>query len=73
MKTSELASNLYEIPIIDNHCHPPLKSRIETETALKRFFTESFDPRIVSDHLQHTLFYQQSLRDMSALLGIEPD
>lgn len=73
MTTSEFALKLDEIPIIDNHCHPPLKSRIETESALKRFFTESFDPQIVSDHVQHTLFYQQSLRDIGALLGREPD
>ena len=73
MNHSEFALDLDEIPVIDNHCHPPMKSRIETESGLKRFFTESFDPRIVSDHVQHTLFYQQSLRDIGALLGCEPD
>ena len=74
MKISKPVLSLDEVPIIDNHCHPPLKSPIETESALKRFFTESFDPRIVSDHVQHTLFYQQSLRDIGVMLGrgLEP-
>jgi predicted TIM-barrel fold metal-dependent hydrolase len=73
MNASEFTHSLNKIPIVDNHCHPPLKSRIETESAFKQFFTESFDPRIVSDHVQHTLFYQQSLRDIGALLNREPD
>ena len=69
MENSDFTLKLNEIPVIDNHCHPPLKSGIETESEFKRFFTESFDPRIVSSHVQNTLFYPQSLRDINAMLG----
>ena len=69
MENSDFTLKLNEIPVIDNHCHPPLKSNIETESEFKRFFTESFDPRIVSGHVQNTLFYPQSLRDINAMLG----
>jgi predicted TIM-barrel fold metal-dependent hydrolase len=69
MENSDFTLKLNEIPVIDNHCHPPLKSSIETESEFKRFFTESFDPRIVSSHVQNTLFYPQSLRDINAMLG----
>ena len=69
MENSDFTLKLNEIPVIDNHCHPPLKASIETESEFKRFFTESFDPRIVSSHVQNTLFYSQSLRDINAMLG----
>ena len=34
-------------------------------------FSESRDPRIAADHVEHTLFYQQSLRDMAHLLDCD--
>ena len=63
-----MALDLHSIPIIDDHCHPPHRRQPETEEELKAYFTESRDTRIVSDHVQHTLFYRQSLRDLASLL-----
>ena len=60
MEHSDFTLKLNDIPVIDNHCHPPLKSSIETESEFKRFFTESFDPRIVSSHVQNTLFIHKA-------------
>ena len=51
-----LALHLPEITIIDNHCHPSHRRQPETDDEFRRYFTESRDSRIVSDHVQHTLF-----------------
>ena len=73
MTETEILNLLQEIPIVDNHCHPPHRRDIQTKEELKRYFTESFDPRIVAGHVQHTLFYQQSLRDMASILECRPE
>ncbi|MFQ5875069.1 MAG: hypothetical protein ACE5JL_14915, partial [Dehalococcoidia bacterium] len=65
-----MALDLQEIPIIDGHCHPPIRRQPRSLVEFKGFFTESRDPRIVSHHVQHTLFYQQSLRDLASLMGL---
>jgi hypothetical protein len=64
--------DLESVPLIDNHCHPPYREPPADEQAYKRFFTESSDPRIALDHVQHTLFYQEGVRLLTSLLG-EPE
>ena len=64
--------DLGSVPLVDNHCHPPQRDPPVDEHAYKRFFTESSDPRITSDHVQHTLFFQEGVRLLASLLG-EPE
>ncbi len=64
---------LHTIPLIDGHCHPPRRHQPDSEEAFKSFFTESTEAHTVAAHVPHTLFYQQSLRDLALLLDCATD
>lgn len=69
----KMSLDLQAIPLIDGHCHPPIRRQPRSEAELKAYFTESRDTRIVSDHVQHTLFWQDSIRQLADLFDMEQD
>jgi predicted TIM-barrel fold metal-dependent hydrolase len=64
--------NLSSIPIIDHHAHSLLRQPPATTRDWLRFFTESGDPAMVSDHVSHTLFFRYAVKALAGLLGCEP-
>jgi hypothetical protein len=71
-------SPLADIPIVDGHCHAPLRPpRPADATDLTARFlgllTESRDPRQVREHVPHTLYVQRALRDLGAFYGCAPE
>ncbi|HZS02852.1 MAG TPA: amidohydrolase family protein [Chloroflexota bacterium] len=71
-------SPLADIPIVDGHCHAPLRPSAATDAAdpSVRFlglFSESRDPRQVRAHVPHTLYVQRALRDLGAFHGCAPE
>ena len=64
--------DLWDIPAIDQHAHPLLKTDAWSSMPFAAFFTESRDPDIIQNHVRHTLFFHRSLRDIAALLSCEP-
>src|SRR4051812_14853645 len=67
-------SPLTDIPIVDGHCHAPLRPpRPADEAAFLRLLTESRDARQIREHVPHTLYVQRALRDLSAFYNCGPD
>lgn len=64
--------DLTAIPVVDNHCHSLLREQPKTAEDFHRFFTESYFPEIAKEHVQHTIFYQWSLRALADFYGCEP-
>jgi len=64
--------DLSTLPIIDHHSHPfwPLDKPLTAEH-FNRIFTESEDPSILKDHVPHTLYYRQAVRELSRFLSCE--
>ena len=60
-----------DIPLIDNHAHPPLAMPPDMAAPFARFFTEAHDAVTMAQHAPHTLFYRQALRELAAFLGCE--
>jgi hypothetical protein len=60
-----------EIPLVDSHLHPMLRSPDVHPFA--RYFTEADDEALVRDFTQNTLFYRRAIRDLSALLDCAPN
>jgi hypothetical protein len=65
--------DLTSIPLIDNHCHSLLRAQPHTADEWKQFFTESYFPEIVRDHVEHTLFYQWAQRELAEFYGCAPE
>src|SRR4051794_20204102 len=67
-------SPLADIPIVDGHCHAPLRPpQPADEAAFLRLLTESRDVRQIREHVPHTLYVQRALRDQAAFYGCAPD
>ena len=64
--------DLRHVPAIDQHAHNLLTPEAAARTPFRAAFTEGYDPTVLADHAQHTLFYRRSLREIAALLGCEP-
>src|SRR3954466_2747448 len=64
--------DLVGVPLIDHHAHNLLTPEATAGTPFRAAFTEGYDPAILSDHAQHTLFYRRSLREISAVLECDP-
>ena len=66
-------SPLADIPIVDGHCHAPLRPpRPTNEVELLGLFTESRDPRQIDAHVPHTLYVQRALRDLAVFYNCLP-
>ncbi len=64
---------LDDIPLIDNHCHPMHREQGLAPDAYRGYYSETSDPSMTSDHVQHALGYMASLRLMAELLGLTLD
>jgi uncharacterized protein len=69
-----MADWLAAIPIVDGHCHPPLRPpRPRDTTELLGLFSESREPAQLQNQVPHTLYVQRALRDLAALYDCAPD
>ena len=65
--------DLREIPVVDNHCHPILRSqRFDDLVSWRRAFTESAGPGMPQHHVSSTAFYRRLIRTLSGFFGCEP-
>jgi hypothetical protein len=64
---------LQDIPLIDNHCHPMHRQQALAPQAYRGYYSETSDPGMTAEHVQHALGYMASLRLMAELLGLPPD
>jgi hypothetical protein len=65
--------DLSHIPLADNHCHGIYHTQRPADVlAWRRFFTESSDPGMRSEHVANTLFYRRLIREMAAYFGCDP-
>jgi len=64
--------DLAGVPLIDHHAHNLLTPEAAAQTPFRAAFTEGYDPAILNDHAQHTLFYRRGLREIAAVLECDP-
>jgi uncharacterized protein len=60
------------IPILYHHAHSLLRRPPAGLRDWLKFFTESADPDIISNHVPHTLFFQFAVKALAGWLGCEP-
>ncbi len=65
--------DLSDIPVIDNHCHAVEAFQSSDPVLWRERFTESPDPAVGAQHVQHTAFYRRLMRRAGAFYGIAPD
>lgn len=58
-----------EIPLIDNHLHPPLTAEAAAARPFASFFSETDDETLLHRHVPHSRFYRRALRELAELLG----
>ncbi len=63
---------LDHLTIVDHHAHNLLRPEALNDFSLAAAFTEGYDTAIVTRHVQHTLFFQRSMRQLADLLGCDP-
>lgn len=63
--------DLSTIPVIDHHCHSLLREQPRRVEEFRALFTESYYPAIAREHVQHTIFYQWSLRALAEFFQCE--
>jgi predicted TIM-barrel fold metal-dependent hydrolase len=69
-----LAALLADLPIVDEHCHAPLRPPAPADlSAFLALFTESREAESVRAHVPHTLYFQRALQDLAALYGCAPE
>ena len=64
--------DLSDIPVIDNHCHAVEAVQGSDPVLWRERFTESPDPAMGAQHVQHTAFYRRLMRRAGAFYGIAP-
>lgn len=60
--------DLTAIPIVDQHAHNLLRPEQLETFSYPAAFTEGYAPEIVDHHVQETLFFRRSLREIAAIL-----
>lgn len=65
--------DLSAIPIIDQHAHNLLRPERAGAFAYPSAFTEGYAAEVVTRHVQETLFFRRSMREIAELLGCAPD
>lgn len=63
---------LDHIPIVDHHAHNLLRPEAMNSFSLAAAFTEGYDATIVNRHVQHTLFFKRSMRQIAEVLDCDP-
>src|SRR3954471_9558980 len=65
--------DLSQIPIIDHHCHALRRfDHPLTLDEFRAFFAETTDPEM-PPYIARTVFYMRMVRDVTALLGCDPN
>ena len=64
-------SRFDDIPLIDNHVHPPLRAEAAAARPFAAFFSEVDDPDLLEMHLPHSRFFRRALRELAELLGCD--
>jgi hypothetical protein len=64
--------DLARLPVVDHHCHNLLTPEASARVPFRAAYTEGYDPRVVSEHAPHTLFYRRSLREIAAVIECDP-
>jgi predicted TIM-barrel fold metal-dependent hydrolase len=64
--------DLSDIPVIDNHCHAVEAVQGSDPVLWRQRFTESPDPVMGAQHVQHTAFYRRLMRRAGAFYDIAP-
>src|SRR6476659_8765520 len=62
-----------EIPLVDDHAHPVLRTESAGREPFARYFSEAHDAESVRRHAPQTLFYRWALRELGQLLGCSED
>jgi predicted TIM-barrel fold metal-dependent hydrolase len=65
--------DLTAIPIVDQHAHNLLRPEALENFPYPSAFTEAYAPEIVDQHVQETLFFRRSLREIAAVLDCAAD
>ncbi|MFQ3664121.1 MAG: amidohydrolase family protein [Chloroflexaceae bacterium] len=63
---------LDHLTIVDHHAHNLLRPEALNGFSLAAAFTEGYDAAILTRHVQHTLFFKRSMRQLADLLGCAP-
>lgn len=58
-----------EIPLIDNHLHPPLTAEAAVSRPFLGFFSEADDEELLARHVPQSRFFRRALRELAELLG----
>ena len=67
-----MSLDLSAIPITDHHAHSLLRRPPATPHDWLRFFTESGEPALISNHVPNTLFFRYAVKALAGLLGCAP-
>ncbi len=62
-----------EIPLIDNHLHPPLAQAVADQLSPAAFFTEAHEAELLATHIPRLPFLRRAVRDLAGLLGCAPE
>ena len=63
--------DLTAISVVDNHCHPILLKQRTDVAEFRRYFTESPDASIATEHVPHTIYYLWMLRQLATFYSCE--
>src|SRR5437660_1754941 len=63
--------DLTELAVVDNHCHPILRTQQMGVLQFRSYFTEATHPVFASMHVPNTVYYLWLLRQMAAFYGCE--
>jgi predicted TIM-barrel fold metal-dependent hydrolase len=65
--------DLSDVAIVDHHCHTLRRpGQALSSDIFRSFFSEATDPAMAA-HIGRAVFYMRMLRDVTALLGCQPD
>jgi predicted TIM-barrel fold metal-dependent hydrolase len=70
LSISEL--DLSDVPFVDNHAHALFREQPATPAAFRRHFGEAHSPLLGEQHVGSAVHFRWALRQLGALLGIEP-
>jgi predicted TIM-barrel fold metal-dependent hydrolase len=64
--------DLSGIPVLDHHAHGLLREEFASAASYPALLTEARDPEQIARHAPLTFSYRRNVRDIAALLGVEP-
>jgi uncharacterized protein len=64
--------DLSHIPIYDHHAHALFHEHVWRSEALEPYFTEAYDPAILSRFTKDNLYFKRSIRDLAMFYKCEP-